>query len=133
MAAVPERLLHLLRDPNYGHLATVRPDGTPQVNPMWFLFDEATKTLRFTHTSTRAKFRNLQANPGMAGAEGAAEHPPLPRTWLEAIETFEASTAMQRIFGEPLHQGFAAIKRAEHDQLAVEVSEAEWRLYGFVV
>lgn len=66
MAAVPERLLHLLRDPNYGHLATVRPDGTPQANPMWFLFDEATNTLRFTHTTTRAKFRNLQANPGMA-------------------------------------------------------------------
>ena len=74
-----------------------------------------------------------QADPGMPGAEGAQDHPPLPRTWLEAIERFEGSVAMQRIFGEPLHQGFAAIKRAEHEQLAVEVSEAEWRLYGFVV
>ena len=66
MVTVPERLHHLLRDPNYGHLATVRPDNTPQVNPMWFLFDEATNTVRFTHTTKRAKYRNLQANPAMA-------------------------------------------------------------------
>ncbi|KGN37832.1 PPOX class F420-dependent oxidoreductase [Knoellia subterranea] len=66
MATVPEALAHLLRDPNYGHLATVRRDGSPQVNPMWFLWDEESNTLRFTHTNKRAKFRNLQANPGMA-------------------------------------------------------------------
>lgn len=66
MASVPDDLDPLLRDPNYGHLATVRPDGAPQVNPMWFLWDEESNTLRFTHTTKRAKFRNLQANPHMA-------------------------------------------------------------------
>lgn len=66
MATVPNTLAQLLRDPNYGHLATVRPDGSPQVNPMWFLWDEESNTLRFTHTTKRAKFRNLQANPAMA-------------------------------------------------------------------
>jgi len=66
MATVPDDLVHLLHDPNFGHLATVRPDGSPQVNPMWFLFDAETNTIRFTHTSKRAKFRNLQANPAMA-------------------------------------------------------------------
>jgi PPOX class probable F420-dependent enzyme len=55
------RLLDL---PIYAALGTVRPDGTPQVNPMWFAFDG--EHLRFTHLRTRAKFRNLQANPGMA-------------------------------------------------------------------
>lgn len=63
---VPDSLADLLRDPNFGHLATVRPDGTPQVNPMWFLWDEESNTIRFTHTTQRAKFRNLQANPAMA-------------------------------------------------------------------
>ncbi|MEO6019513.1 MAG: PPOX class F420-dependent oxidoreductase [Knoellia sp.] len=66
MATVPEALADLLRDPHYGHLATVRPDGSPQVNPMWFLWDEDSNTLRFTHTTKRAKFRNLQSNPAMA-------------------------------------------------------------------
>lgn len=55
------RLLDL---PLYGTLGTVRPDGTPQVNPMWYDFDG--EHLRFTHTRSRAKFRNLQANPAMA-------------------------------------------------------------------
>jgi len=54
----------LLELPIYATLGTVRPDGTPQVNPMWFAFDG--EHIRFTHLRTRAKFRNLQANPAMA-------------------------------------------------------------------
>lgn len=66
MAAVPEDLVHLLTDANYGVLATVRPDNAPQAEPMWFLYDPESNTVRFTHTAKRAKFRNLQRNPGMA-------------------------------------------------------------------
>jgi PPOX class probable F420-dependent enzyme len=54
----------LLELPIYAALGTVRPDGSPQVNPMWFAYDG--ERLRFTHLRTRAKYRNLQANPGMA-------------------------------------------------------------------
>ncbi len=66
MATIPDSLVHLLLDPNFGSLATVRPDGSPQVNPMWFLYDAETNTIRFTHTDKRAKFHNLQQNPAMA-------------------------------------------------------------------
>lgn len=55
------RLLDL---PTYGHLGTVRPDGSVQVNPMWFEFDG--EHVRFTHTTYRQKYRNLQKNPAMA-------------------------------------------------------------------
>ena len=61
---IPADYLHLLENPNYGHLGTIRPDATVQVNPMWFLFDG--EFLRFTHTTKRAKFRNLQGNPAMS-------------------------------------------------------------------
>jgi len=54
----------LLEAPNYGALGTIRPDDTVQVSPMWFLFDGS--SLRFTHTTTRAKYRNLQRNPSMS-------------------------------------------------------------------
>lgn len=64
MAAIPADLLDLLEQPTFGHLATVRPDGAPQVEPMWFRFDG--EHVRFTHTTTRAKYRNLQQNPAMA-------------------------------------------------------------------
>lgn len=38
---LPESHLDLLTRPLFGHLATTRPDGTPQVNPMWFSWDGA--------------------------------------------------------------------------------------------
>ena len=61
---IPEDKRHLLEDANYGSLGTIRPDNTVQVSPMWFELDG--DTLRFTHTSTRQKFRNLQHNPSMS-------------------------------------------------------------------
>ena len=36
---IPESLADLLERPLYAHMATVRPDGTPQVNPTWYRFD----------------------------------------------------------------------------------------------
>lgn len=61
---IPHDYRALLENPNYGFLGTVRPDSSVQVNPMWFEFDG--ETLRFTHTSKRAKYRNLLANPAMS-------------------------------------------------------------------
>lgn len=61
---IPSDYAALLERPNYGHLGTIRPDDTVQVNPMWFEYDG--RNLRFTHTRKRAKFRNLQHNPSMS-------------------------------------------------------------------
>jgi PPOX class probable F420-dependent enzyme len=61
---IPDGYAHLLEDPIYAHLGTIRPDDTVQVNPMWFAFDG--ENIKFTHTTKRAKFRNLQHNPSMS-------------------------------------------------------------------
>src|SRR3954469_6593994 len=61
---IPPALLHLLERPLFGALGTIRPDGTVQVNPMWFEYDG--EHVRFTHTNKRGKFRNLQPNPAMS-------------------------------------------------------------------
>jgi PPOX class probable F420-dependent enzyme len=63
-ATIPEDLTDLLERPLYGSLGTVRPDNTVQVNPMWFELDG--DVIRFTHTTFRAKYRNLQRNPSMS-------------------------------------------------------------------
>ncbi|WP_306233461.1 PPOX class F420-dependent oxidoreductase [Agrococcus beijingensis] len=64
MASIPERYRYLTDAPLFAHLATVRPDGSVQSNPMWFkaVGDE----VHFTHTSKRQKIKNLQANPTMS-------------------------------------------------------------------
>lgn len=60
---IPTSHADLLERPLICDLATIRPDGHIQVNPMWFQFDG--DHIRFSHTSTRAKYRNLMANPHM--------------------------------------------------------------------
>jgi PPOX class probable F420-dependent enzyme len=61
---IPGDYAELVSRPHYGHLGTIRPDDSVQVNPMWFEYDG--EHLRFTHTTKRAKYRNLQHNPAMS-------------------------------------------------------------------
>jgi PPOX class probable F420-dependent enzyme len=58
---LPQSHAALLDQPLIAHLATVRPDGAPQVSEMWFVWDG--ERARFTHTTTRQKFRNFEHEP----------------------------------------------------------------------
>jgi PPOX class probable F420-dependent enzyme len=61
---IPESLADLVEQPLYAHLATVRPDGTPQVNPTCNRFDG--EYVWLTATSKRQKNRNWQVQPAVA-------------------------------------------------------------------
>jgi PPOX class probable F420-dependent enzyme len=61
---LPAGYADLLERPLFAHLATVRPDGSPQSSVMWFTWDGS--RLRLTHTKTRQKFANLTAEPRVA-------------------------------------------------------------------
>ncbi|HEY2078370.1 MAG TPA: PPOX class F420-dependent oxidoreductase [Streptosporangiaceae bacterium] len=75
---IPEGLRDLVDRPLYAHLATVRPDGTPQVNPTWVRFDGT--YLWLTATSRRQKNRNWQLQPAVALS---ILDPDLPSRYLE--------------------------------------------------
>lgn len=62
--AAPDSHLDLLDRPTFAHLATVRPDGAPQTQVMWFVWDG--ERIRMTHTKTRQKYRNFQREPRVA-------------------------------------------------------------------
>jgi PPOX class probable F420-dependent enzyme len=62
----PESHLDLLRRPLFAHLATVRSDGAPLVNPMWFVYDEGSNRIRLTHIRSRHNYGNLQREPRVA-------------------------------------------------------------------
>ncbi|MGF1631071.1 MAG: glutamine synthetase family protein [Kiloniellaceae bacterium] len=68
---------------------------------------------------------------GNGEAEGMGQS--LPRSWLDAIEQLENSAFAKEAMGVRLHRSFVAVKHAEWERMAQEVSEAEWELYGFVV
>jgi pyridoxamine 5'-phosphate oxidase family protein len=57
----------LARQPR-GHLATIGPDGTPQVKPLGFTYNTALGTIDIAgyNMGGSAKYRNIQANPRVA-------------------------------------------------------------------
>jgi PPOX class probable F420-dependent enzyme len=58
---MPENALDLFQKPLLAHLATVMPDGTPQVTPVWVDFDG---TYILVNTSRgRRKELNMQERP----------------------------------------------------------------------
>lgn len=61
---VPESHADLLERPLFAHLATVRPDGSPQTQVMWFRWTG--DRVQMTHTKTRQKYRNFQNEPRLA-------------------------------------------------------------------
>lgn len=61
MVEITERVRELLERPVLVNLATVRPDGAPQVNPMWFVWDG--ELIWFTHTTYRQKYKNFAHEP----------------------------------------------------------------------
>jgi PPOX class probable F420-dependent enzyme len=61
---VPESLVDILDDKGFAHLATLGPDGAPQVSPVWYDWD-GTYVL-VSHTKERQKFRNVKRDARVA-------------------------------------------------------------------
>ena len=64
MATIPEQYRDLFTKKAFAHLATVGPDGAPQVTPVWVDFDGT--HVRFNTAKGRVKVRNLARNPRVA-------------------------------------------------------------------
>ena len=64
MATIPEQFRDLFTKKAFAHLATVGPDGAPQVTPVWVDFDGT--HVRFNTAKGRVKVRNLARDPRVA-------------------------------------------------------------------
>ena len=51
----------ILQSKAFAHLATLGANGEPQSSPMWFLWDG--EYIKFTHTTNRKKYQNIQRDP----------------------------------------------------------------------
>lgn len=61
---IPESHKDLLETTALANVATIGPDGEPQVNPVWFSWDG--EHLLFSQTKTRQKYRNIGREPRIA-------------------------------------------------------------------
>jgi PPOX class probable F420-dependent enzyme len=114
-----------------GILATVRPDGSPQLSNMLYVWDAATTTMRMSTRAARAKVRYLRANPKatlhVPGAdffsyvvgEGTAELSGVSTTPGDAAgqELFSIYAAMQDRYGADLDD---STREAFFKQMVVE-------------
>lgn len=65
MATIPDAYLDLLREKKaFAHLATVMPDGTPQVTPVWFDYTDG--MVRVNSAKGRTKTRNMRQGAPVA-------------------------------------------------------------------
>ncbi|MDE2058493.1 MAG: PPOX class F420-dependent oxidoreductase [candidate division NC10 bacterium] len=61
---IPETHRDLLQKRAFAHLATIMPDGTPQVTPVWCDYDGT--HVRINSAEGRVKDRNMRRNPQVA-------------------------------------------------------------------
>jgi PPOX class probable F420-dependent enzyme len=65
MATIPDKFLDLMQQKKaFAHLATVMPDGTPQVTPVWF--DYSNGIVRVNTAKGRVKARNMNEGAAVA-------------------------------------------------------------------
>jgi PPOX class probable F420-dependent enzyme len=73
MATSIDQYRDLLEKKGFAHLATVGPDGKPQVTPVWVDFDG--RHIRVNTARGRVKDRNLAKNPRVALSIQDPENP----------------------------------------------------------
>src|SRR6202453_5328542 len=65
MVEIPAKYLDLLQEKTtFAHLATIMPDGTPQVTPVWF--DYTNGKIRINTARGRVKAKNMKVGSKVA-------------------------------------------------------------------
>ena len=72
-ATIPSSHQDLLQKPAFASLATLNPDGSPQVTPVWFEYDGTNIVVNTARG--RVKDRNLQREPRVALSISDPENP----------------------------------------------------------
>ena len=74
-ATLNDRDRTLFKGRNFGHLATVMPDGSPHVSPMWIDIEDGSDLILVNTVVGRVKTRNVERDPRVAISVQAAEDP----------------------------------------------------------
>src|SRR5262245_21419823 len=72
-AAIPQQYLDLFQKRAFAHVATIMPDGSPQVTPVWVDYDGT--HVRINSARGRIKDKNLRRNPHIALAIQDPDNP----------------------------------------------------------
>jgi pyridoxamine 5'-phosphate oxidase family protein len=84
----------------HGRLATIAPDGTPQVKPVGFSYNQALGTIDITgmNMASSAKYKNIQSNPNVAFV---ADDVPAPEQGAAGVRFLEIRGAAENVTASP--------------------------------
>ena len=109
-AAIPQQYLDLFQKKAFAHVATIMPDGSPQVTPVWVDYDGT--CVRINSARGRVKDKNLRRNPHVALT---IQDPDTPYRYLQirghVAEITEAGAddhidkLSQKYVGKPVYAG----------------------------
>lgn len=107
--AIPQKYLDLFDKKAFAHLATVMPDGSPQVTPVWVDFDGT--CVRFNSARGRVKDKNVRRDPRVSVS---IQDPDNPYRYLQVrgrvVDITEtgadehANKLSQKYTGKPVYQ-----------------------------
>ncbi len=96
MEAIPDAFMDLFERETVAHFATMMPDGTPQVTPVWIDVDDAGYVLVNT-ARNRQKERNVRENPKVGVSIPDPEDPYRYLSIRGTVETVTADGAVEHI------------------------------------
>ena len=108
--AIPQKFLDLFDKKAFAQLATLMPDGSPQVTPVWVDYDG--RNVRFNSALGRVKDKNVRRDPRVAMS---IQDPDNPYRYLairgRVVEITQdgaddhINTLSQKYVGKPVYEG----------------------------
>jgi PPOX class probable F420-dependent enzyme len=89
----PAQIQAFLEAPRHAIAAVLRPDGAPQLSPIWFLYED--KRLYFSTLLNSAKYRQLSRDPRIALCIDAG-HPDARAVSISGIAEFMTDESPER-------------------------------------
>ena len=129
----PEEIDAYLDGPHVAHFASIRPDGTPHISPVWYHWqpaaDDATAgTVTVVSGHAAVKTRNIRRNP-KAALSIATDEWPYQYVILEGnatVRTDQLKDAVRSIFSR-----YEGAERGEQD--ATELTEGAQQLVAIEI
>jgi PPOX class probable F420-dependent enzyme len=135
-----DELWEILTQSRNGVLATMGPDGTPQLSNVYYLVDRGAAVVRFSTISDRVKGRNLMRHPKASlhvSGRNFLNYAVVAGRVSVAVPSGPDDDAIERLFeiyedlgANPERAGFAEKMLADH---RVVVELAVQRIYGQII
>jgi PPOX class probable F420-dependent enzyme len=122
----PQEIDAYLAGPHVAHFASIRPDGTPHVSPVWYQWEDG--KIIVVSGDSAVKTRNVRKNPKVA-ISVATDEWPYQYVILEGDATIESENLRETV--RSIFSRYEGAERGEQD--ANELIESDQALVAIVI